>query len=427
MDQSAYLKRHSTQTSLHRVIDDWLENVNDGAITGACLLDISKCFDSINHTILLKKLEMYGITSTELKWFSSYLSGRKQVVKFHQETSEFCDITCGVPQGSVLGPILFLLFINDISNFAVEGCVLNMYADDVIIYTSATSKDELESRLKACIDNISNWYSMNKLCINEKKSNVMVIGSKWQLKSLNLDDFTISVDSDKLFLASQAKYLGLWVRNDLSWDDHILELCRKMYYYFHMFRRLRKILPSALLLNIYKTYVQSKIDYGLFIWGCTTEVNINRVQRIQNLLARIICNNFDYIHSRGIDLVRSLKLQTIRERRDYFLCVLMFKCIHGLAPHFLSNDVTMHVDIHGYDTRSAENMDLYIPRCAKEIYKRSFLYKGSSLWNKLAPWVKESASLNDFKHNYRLLNGWMHSEFIVPFICASILYPILML
>ena len=270
MDQSAYLKRHSTQTSLHRVIDDWLENVNDGAITGACLLDISKCFDSINHKILLKKLEMYGITSTELKWFSSYLSGRKQVVKFHQETSEFCDITCGVPQGSVLGPILFLSFINDISNFTVEGCVLNMYADDVIIYTSATSKDELESRLQVCIDNISNWYSMNKLCINKKKSNVMVIGSKWQLKSLNLDDFTISVDSDKLFLASQAKYLGLWVRNDLSWDDHILELCRKMYYYFHMFRRLRKILPSALLLNIYKTYVQSKIDYGLSIWGCTT-------------------------------------------------------------------------------------------------------------------------------------------------------------
>ena len=179
MDQSAYLKRHSTQTSLHRVIDDWLENVNDGAITGARLLDISKCFDSINHTVLLKKLEMYGITSIELKWFSSYLSGRKQVVKFHEETSEFCDITCGVQQGSVLGPILlFLLFINDISNFAVEGCVLNICTDDVIIYTSATTKDELECRLQVCIDNISNCYSMNKLCINRKKSYVMVIGSK---------------------------------------------------------------------------------------------------------------------------------------------------------------------------------------------------------------------------------------------------------
>ena len=125
---------------------------------------------------------MYGVTSTELKWLSSYLRGRKQVVKFHQETSEFCDITCGVPQGSVLGPMMFLLFINDISNFAVEGCVLNMYADDVIIYTSATSMDELECRLQVCIDNISNWYNMNKPCIDKKKSNLMVTGSKWQLK-----------------------------------------------------------------------------------------------------------------------------------------------------------------------------------------------------------------------------------------------------
>ena len=151
------------------------------------------------------------------------------------------------------------------------------------------------------------------------------------LKSLNLDDFTIYVASDKLLLARQARYLGLWARNYLSWDDHILELCREMYYYFHMFHRLRKILPSALLLNIYKACVQWKIDYGLSIWGCTTEVNLDRVQGIQNLLARIICNNFDYIHSRGINLVRSLKLRTIRERRDHFLCVLMFNVF--MASH----------------------------------------------------------------------------------------------
>ena len=132
-----------------------------------------------------------------------------------------------------------------------------------------------------------------------------------------------------------------------------------------------------------------------------SEFNLNRVQQIQNLLARIICNSFDYIHSRGIDLVRSLKLQTI----DHFLCVLMFKSIHGLAPHYLSIDVTVHVDIQRYDTRSAENMDLYMPRCTQEIHKRSFLYKGTSLWNKSPPWVKKSTSLNDFKHNFRLLNG----------------------
>ena len=107
MDQSAYLKMHSTQTCLHRVIDDWLEHINDGELTGAYLLDISKCFDSINQIILLKKLQMYGIIGTEFDWFSSYLSGRKQFVNFNNETSESCEITCGVPQGPVLGPICF--------------------------------------------------------------------------------------------------------------------------------------------------------------------------------------------------------------------------------------------------------------------------------------------------------------------------------
>ena len=124
--------------------------------------------------------------------------------------------------GSVRGSILFSLFINDISNFAVEGCVFNMYADDVIIFTSAMSTYELECKLQSCIDSISNWYDMNKLCIDKKESGLMIIGSKFQLRSLNLDDFATSVNADKLQLVEQAKYLGLWVRNDLSWDDHIL-------------------------------------------------------------------------------------------------------------------------------------------------------------------------------------------------------------
>ena len=130
---------------------------------------------------------MYGVTSTELKRFSSYLRGRKQFVKFHQETSEFCDITCGVPQGSILGPVLFLLFINDFSNFTVWGCVLNMYADDIIIYTSATSKDELKYRFQVCIDYISNGIIWTSYVLIRRKlmswlleqMTIKIIDSRW--------------------------------------------------------------------------------------------------------------------------------------------------------------------------------------------------------------------------------------------------------
>ena len=172
-----------------------------------------------------------------------------------------------------------------------------------------------------------------------------------------------------------------------------------MNYYLHVLRRLNKKFPKQLLLKVYKWYIQSKMDYGLCICGCTTEGNLDRVQRIQNFCAKIISNNYDYINTRGIDLFKSLKLQCIRERRDYFLCVLMFKCIHGLTPHYLSNDVTMVVDIHGYNTRSSENMDLYPPRCTREFCKRSFLYKGSMLRNDLPDILKESSSLDAFKSN----------------------------
>ena len=181
----------------------------------------------------------------------------------------------------------------------------------------------------------------------------MVIGSKAQLQSLNLDQFSINLDSNKIEFVNKAKYLGLLVKDDLSWDDHILQLCKTMNHYVHVLRRLNKIFPKQLLLKIYKSYVQSKLDYGLSIWGCTAERNLDCVQRIQNFCARIICKNYDYINTRGIDLVDSLKIQTIRQRRDHFLSVLMFKAIHvqsymfkaihGLAPHYLCNDVTMIV------------------------------------------------------------------------------------
>ena len=172
---------------------------------------------------------MYGITGNELDWFSSYLN-RKQIVFFQQDSSDFQEVYSGVPQGSVLEPLLFLLFINDVSNFTTEGWVLNMYADDVIIYTSATTSDELQMKLQLCVDNVHQWYNMNRLTVNKKKSAVMVIGSKAQLQSLNLDQFSINLDSNKIEFVNKTKYLGLLVKDDLSWDDHSLQLCKTMNY-----------------------------------------------------------------------------------------------------------------------------------------------------------------------------------------------------
>ena len=152
LDQSAYLKNHSTQTSVHRVLEDWLENINEGEFTGACLFDISKCFDTINHRLLLFKLEKLGIRGTSLDWFKSYLSDRRQAVCVNGQISSFRELSFGVPQGSVLGPFLFLLFINDIQNFSTNGCSINMFADDLIIYCSDSCLINLRNRLQLAVN-----------------------------------------------------------------------------------------------------------------------------------------------------------------------------------------------------------------------------------------------------------------------------------
>lgn len=178
-----------------------------------------------------------------------------------------------------------------------------------------------------------------------------------------------------------------------------------MNYYTSLLKRLKRIFPIPLLLKMYKSYIQPKLDYGLTVWGCTTEGNMYKIQRIQNHTARIIYGNFDYIHTRGIDLVKSLGLYTMRERRDYFIACLMFKAIHGLTPSYLSNHITMNVDIHGYDTRSSENMNVYRPTIHKEMFRNSFMCKGSDIWNALPNEVKESPNMDSFKRNYNFFKG----------------------
>ena len=198
----------------------------------------------------------------------------------------------------------------------------------------------------------------------------MLIGTKSQLRTLNLDDFLLNYNSTPMEVVSNARYLGLFISSDITWDNHVSHMCKQLYYMLSMLRRMSKIFPQSLLVKIYKTFIQPKIDYGNTVWGYTTETNINKIQRMQNHAARIILKNFDYINTRGIDLVRQLGLFDIRSRRDYFTRVFMFKAIHGLAPSYISDCIDMNFDVNGYNTRSTDTMDVYLPTPRKEIYKK---------------------------------------------------------
>ena len=169
----------------------------------------------------------------------------------------------------------------------------------------------------SCSVNISKRYRVNRLKINCDKSKVMLVGSKAQLKSLNVADIILKYECMPLEWVENAKYLGTSINSDISWDFHVERLCQNMNYHLCLLRRLRRIFPKDPLLQIYKSYIQPRFEYGITLHACSTQKKIDLVQRVQNHAARLITGNFDYINCRGIDLIKSLNIYTIRDRRDF--------------------------------------------------------------------------------------------------------------
>ena len=212
-------------TCLHKVVDDFCEMIDDGDICGICFLDIEKCFDTIHRGILLQKLEYYGIRGYALQWFKQYLTNRTQCVRLGYSLLDIKPISIGVPQGSVLGPILFLLYVNDLPQH-IKNELCNMFADDTIIYSSGQSISDIQSKLQlAIVDSVIPWYESNRLAVDVEKSNVMLIGKKTHIRDNNLNIYINNILVNK---TNSTKYLGLFIDSTLSWGMQCDNLCRRI-------------------------------------------------------------------------------------------------------------------------------------------------------------------------------------------------------
>jgi len=391
-EQSAYLKHHSTNTSLHKVVDDWLCNINNGMVNGVAFFDLSKCFDTINHKRLLNKLKLYGIREQTLKWFENYLRDRSQAVFTNGTLSDFLNILMGVPQGSNLGPLLFLLFVNDFAK-CLDCTTCNLFADDTAIYCGDNSISNVNQTLQIDVENAIKWFKDNLLTVNIDKSCAILIGTNQRLQKQNL---SISVENMSLSNVDSIKYLGVTIDQNLSWNTHISAICKKVSPKIEMLRKLKCKLPRDQICIIYESIIQPHFDYCISVWGHTSKNNITLLQRLQNRAARVITGVYDWNYSAS-KLVKSLGWMTIEERVKYFTLLLAYKSINGKAPSYLCDKFKLYES--SYCTRATDGFKLTEPKPNLDIFKRSFIYSSTKLWNNLPQDLKESPSINSFKYN----------------------------
>ena len=389
--QSGFRPMHSTLTALIDITDNWYFNIDNGLTNAILFIDLKKAFDTIDHEILLSKLELYGFNGASLNLFRDYLSDRTQVTVINNVNSDTSRIRCGVPQGSILGPLLFLLYINDLPNCNLRSDV-RMYADDTNLTFASTDPEELFSSLTHDLSNLKQWLDSNRLSLNVLKTKCLFTGTRHKISLLPSEPH-ICLDGHFIERVNSYKCLGVHVDEKLSWEAHISEIVSKVAKVLAALRRLKPICPQSTLVTIYKSLILPHLEYCSAVWGCIGNGLSLKLEKLQNRAARIITGSGWDI--RSAQILRALKWESLADRRERQLKSLMFKTANNLVPEYLSDKFTSVTTIHRHNLRGNQQ-NLFIPRPNTEALKKSFRYRGAVTWNSLSAEAKQATTLNSF-------------------------------
>ncbi len=396
--QSGFRPKHSTLSSLIQMCDDLLENMDNGKINCVVFLDVRKAFDCINHEILLKKmLNYFAISGIPLNWFKSYLTDREQQCLVNGHLSSPRKIKCGVPQGSILGPLLFLMYINDMPD-CLKYSIPSLYADDTEIYLSSKNCDDIVIKINLDLENIRKWMLRNKLQIHPTKSKYMFIGSAYNIKH-KLSANPIFINNVPMPRTENYICLGVNIDERLTWEKHIDMICSKVSAGIGAIRRIRPFVSPATLKLIYNAIVQPYFDYCSPLWdNCGIGLR-DRLQKFQNRAARVISGaTYDV---RSVDLIESLGWKHLELRRNYLKSVFMYKILNNhTAPNLRTSFRLNNECENTYDLRNRET-DLSLPKPNTDSGKRCFKYNGAVVWNNLPYEAKVAGSLSCFQ---RIIN-----------------------
>ena len=388
--QSGFRRHHSCQTALTRLCDTWLSAINQGKITGAVFLDFKKAFDLVNHHILLKKLTLYLQNPTMVKFFKSYLQNRTQRVYLNGTYSTTGDITSGVPQGSILGPLLFCIFINDLPMEISSDVVCDLFADDSTLHCSSTQIQTIQSLLQHSIKDVFNWCNINNMSLNPQKTKSIVLTSrqKHQREPLEL---RLNINEDPIGQVTEHRVLGVILDQTLTWQSHISYVCKLLARNLFLLNRLRQFVDTDTRKIFFDAHCLSHINYASTIWSNACANQIKRVNSLHRRGAKLIFSGDSLSTTEKLNKMNILPLHS---QLTYNKLILMYKAHTNLAPQYLSDLITIA-------TKRYNSNKYILPYVRIDLFKSSFAFFGPSAWNSLPEYIKESRSLQSFKSNLR--------------------------
>ena len=387
--QYGFRPQRSTIDALAQFTADVLPSLDNKEFCLSVYLDLSKAFDTIKHSTLLAKLAHYGIRGQALDWFRSYLAQRRQYVSCGGKSSNILAVEYGVPQGSVLGPLLFIIYSNDLP-MCLGSCKTILFADDTTLYITGRNIRDMSTKMNADLSVLSDWFRANKLSANPLKTKFILFSRKGVRPS---HEITLSMDGHLLDQVQNTKFLGLHFDENLIWDIHIDNCRKKVARGIFAMNMAKNVLKHKHLKILYHSLIHSHLSYGTILWGNTYQKHLHRLEVAQKRAIRVIAG-VPY-NSHSSELFQKLDILKLRDIYNSQIGKFMYNFTHGELPRPLSRIYIFHGDGHGHNTR--HRADPKAPIVNSDTMRRSYLYTGPNLWIALSDNLKSSNSILQFK------------------------------
>ena len=385
-DQYGFRKNMGTDTALANYIDSIIKNLNNNQVTVSVFMDLSKAFDVLNHNILKCKLEHYGFRNNFLQFIMSFVEDREYFVSANGHISQTKTVNIGVAQGSTLGPLFFLLYINDMINSAE--LFFSLFADDsTATCCDFTLKDALE-KLTNEFAKVLEWLKANKLIINLQKTHIMVFTNKGKPNSSSLN-----IDGNIIQERTETKFLGVILDNQLNWHAHVKHISSKISKSVAIIRMLRDTFPKYILKTLYLTLVYPYLNYCNLIWGSAYASTLIPLVILQKKCIRLICNADFLAHTNP--LFKSTKLLKLNQIHEINCAIFLYKCFNYKTYYNFKMTMITNSQIHHYNTRRRD--DLRTPFQRLQLGVNSFITTGIKIWNVIPIKIKHANSIFYFK------------------------------